>query len=563
MNSTNPVHVSLRLSAAVFLLVGILLCGATPADAQLARRTYTDTLDVRSLNLEVVVSDRDGQRLPELTVADFVLFVDDQPVSIEYFTEVRGGAYVDTVERFAEAGVVAGKPSGTSFLVFIDEFFSLDRDKRQVLEALRKRVESADVWSPLDRVAVVSWDGKGVTVLADWTSERSEVLNALDTAIQRPGHGSERQAERNEHGVAVDVSDLAGSAGSGGGESYRLGSRELAYADLLASQLEGTVGAAAAAMRGLDVIPGRKALLLLSGGWPMNVDDWVGRSPARSIQESRIPAGADLYTPLAETANLLGYTIYGVDLPGFMQAGGPNGSKAAGAGSVEFFLEDDLHRSLKFLSSETGGLPLIDEERVSALGEVGQDVEAFYWLGYTPEWSGSDQRHTLRVEVNRPDVFLRTRAGYLDAAPMTQIAMAVKSSLLFGMGRQSSELQLEVGDVEPVGDGLFYVDIEMTIPMRILTIRESESGYDAEASLFIAALDGSGGRSEIPATPLLLSSPVPFPSKGLVAHTVTLKLRENTERVSMALYDVYGGKTYTNTIVKKESPNQSAGGRTP
>ena len=560
MNSMKPFLSSLRLSVTVVSMVGVLLWMAGDADAQLARRTYADTLEVHNLNLEVVVSDRDGQRSPGLTMADFTLYVDDQPVPIEYFTEVGDGRYVDTVDRYAEAGVVAGKPSGTSFLVFVDEFFSLGNDKKQVLTALRKRVESAAEWSPLDRVAVVSWDGKGVTVLADWTSERSEVLSALDTAIQRPGDGSQRQTERSGHGVTIDMSDLAASAGPGGGESYRLGSRELAYAELLASQLEGTVGAAAAAMRGLEVIPGRKALLLLSGGWPMNVDDWVGRSPSRSIQESRIPSGADLYTPLVETANLLGYSIYGVDIPGFMQAGRSGGSLGATGGSAEIFLEDDLHRSMKFLSSETGGLALLDEDRISALGEVGKDVESFYWLGFTPNWKRDDRRHTVRVEVNRPGVFLRTRAGYLDAAPTTQVAMAVRSSLLFGMGRKFSELQLSVGEVEPAGDGLFYVDIDMTIPMKVLTIQESESGYDAEASLFVAALDASGARTEIPATPLLLSSPVPFPSKGLVAHTVTLKLREDTERVSMAFFDVYGGKTYTNTIVKKESPNQQPEG---
>ena len=38
-----------------------------------------------------------------------------------------------------------------------------------------------------------------------------------------------------------------------------------------------------------------------------------------------------------------------------------------------------------------------------------------------------------------------------------------------------------------------------------------------------------------------------------MAHAVTLTLRENTERVAMALYDVYGGKTYTNTLTKQEA----------
>ncbi len=561
MRTTPPITFMPGLATIVALALQFLFWAAAPADAQLARRTYADTLEVRTLNLEVVVSDRDGRRTPGLTQADFTLYVDDQPVTLEYFTEVRDGAYVDTVDRYADAGVIAGRPSGTSFLVFIDEFFPADSDKKQVLGALKERIQSATGWSQHDRVAIVSWDGKGITVLTDWTSERSTALAAIDRAIARPGHGSTRQLERRQYGVTLDPADFAASAAARGAERYRLGTQERIYADMLANQIEATVAAAAAAMRGLDVIPGRKALLLLSGGWPMNVADWVGQSASKSIQESQIPSGADLYEPLVETANLVGYSIYGVDMPGFMQSRGSDASLASGRGaaygSTEFFLEDEFHSSLRFLSAETGGLPLIDDRRISALGEVRKDAESFYWLGFTPSWNRDDQRHTVRVQVNRPDVFLRTRSGYLDLAPRTQIAMAVESSLLFGMGRSSSELQLKIGEVEPAGNGLFYVDIEMTIPIGMLTVRHSQTGYDAEASLFAAALDASGGRSEIPATPLLLSSPTPFPSKGLVAHTVTLKLRESTERVSMALYDVYGGKTYTNTITKNQQKDDA------
>ncbi len=340
-------------------------------------------------------------------------------------------------------------------------------------------------------------------------------------------------------------------ASSPGGDRYRLDNRERVYAEMLANQIEGTVGAASAAMRGLDVIPGRKALVLLSGGWPMNVDDWVGRSPSRSIQESRNPSGADLYEPLTETANLLSYSIYGVDVPG--RLGSSTASQPGVSGAIADFLEDELHGTLRFLSAETGGQPLIDGDRISALGEIGGDVGSFYWLGFTPSWNRDNARHGIRVEIDRPDISVRARTGYLDASPRTQVAMAVESSLLFGMGRPSADLQLAVGDVEPAGDDLFYVDIEIEIPISILTIQESDSGYDAEASLFVAALDASGGRVTIPPTPLLLSSPVPFPTKGLVAHTLTLTLRENTERVAMALYDVYGGKTYTNTLTKSEA----------
>jgi len=179
-------------------------------------------------------------------------------------------------------------------------------------------------------------------------------------------------------------------------------------------------------------------------------------------------------------------------------------------------------------------------------------AESFYWLGFTPSWNRDDRRRSLRVEVKGQEIFLRTRAGFVDLAPGTQVAMAVESSLLFGMGRSSSELQIKIGKVEDLGNELFNVDIEMSIPISALTVQQTDAGYDAEASLYVAALDASGGRSELPATPLLLSSPSPFPAEGLVAHTLTLLLREDTERVSLALYDVYGGRTYTNTVTKSD-----------
>ena len=81
MRTTLPVPRSLGLATMVAFALGFLLSAAAPADAQIVRRTYTDTLEVRALNLEVVVSDRDGQRTPGLTKADFTLYVDESTIA--------------------------------------------------------------------------------------------------------------------------------------------------------------------------------------------------------------------------------------------------------------------------------------------------------------------------------------------------------------------------------------------------------------------------------------------------------------------------------------------------
>ena len=63
---------------------------------------------------------------------DFLLKVDGEQLPIQYFTEVRGG---DAIEGPADEPVIPGVPQlapgtpvGTSYLVFIDDFYPLQRE---------------------------------------------------------------------------------------------------------------------------------------------------------------------------------------------------------------------------------------------------------------------------------------------------------------------------------------------------------------------------------------------------------------------------------------------------
>ena len=55
---------------------------------------FIDTLDVQAVNVEVVVTDRRGDRVTGLAASDFRLLVDGEPVSLDYFAEVREGRAV-------------------------------------------------------------------------------------------------------------------------------------------------------------------------------------------------------------------------------------------------------------------------------------------------------------------------------------------------------------------------------------------------------------------------------------------------------------------------------------
>ena len=137
---------------------------------------------------------------------------------------------------------------GTSFLLFIDDFFGLQNDKGRVMQAVAERTEHL---RPQDRVAVVAWDGRNLTLLSDWTDSAQVVNDAIDASMARQSKGLQREAERRQwlDQRAVVANAPGRRARYFHGARYRLGAQEEQYAHLLVSQLQAAVGAASAVRR--------------------------------------------------------------------------------------------------------------------------------------------------------------------------------------------------------------------------------------------------------------------------------------------------------------------------
>ncbi|MCE2559768.1 MAG: hypothetical protein J4F98_14525 [Acidobacteria bacterium] len=136
---------TVRLLAAVFLLPVAAL-----GQQEELPEVFSEVIDVRVVNVEVVVTDRQGNRVQGLEASDFELLVDGQPTPITYFTEIEDG-----LARDGTAGDLSGVPSldanapvATNFLIFIDDLFSIERDRNRVLDVL---VEDLGELGPADR----------------------------------------------------------------------------------------------------------------------------------------------------------------------------------------------------------------------------------------------------------------------------------------------------------------------------------------------------------------------------------------------------------------------------
>jgi VWFA-related protein len=531
------------IAAFAFLSFGVLHA------QEEAPSIYGDSIDVRVVNVEVVVTDRAGNRVTDLRPEDFRLKVDGKEVPIEYFTEVRSGQAMSSpaapgAEAAPAAGVEPGGAVGTSYLVFIDDYFSIEAKRNDVLRALKNDLAHL---KPEDRMAIVAWEGGKVSVVSNWSSSQNQLARALDVAMGRKSRGLDRMTDlrsfRNDRAFSgQSVGDNTPLDTISRMDASSLSGPEVAYSEMLSRQIGGAVSAAVSAMRGFAAPPGRKVMLLLSGGWPYSVVSYI-RSGALPPSSREVPDGEEMLRPLADTANLLGYTLYPVDVPGIDTVAADAAS--SGPTGLNTFAEQEVEGSLRFLARETGGTALVNSNRTVALARTSSDVSSYYWLGFTPAWQRNDKSHRVKIEVARPGLAVRSRTGFLDLSQKAEVSMAVESALLFGGFPGTSPLPLKLGT--PVRKRRGTVEIPMTLglPAGLFTTVPHDGKLAAQLELRIAASDESGNSSDMPVIPLTFSGENPPAEGGFVRYETTVTLRGKADDLVVAVYDPVSGRMAT------------------
>jgi VWFA-related protein len=548
-----------------------------------------DAIDVRVVNVEVVVTDWRGHRMPGLKPGDFRLKVDGKTVPVEYFTEVRDGraAAGQVVEAGAPAPAVGpGEAIGTQYLVFIDDFFSIAAQRNVVLAGLKKELGRL---GPADRMSIVDWDGSRLVRLADWSASPQELAAALDRARTRPSRGLTqrvaldllREEQRSRSQYDTNVSDgeddqlnkiLGGNPG--------LSMTEVAYGQVFAAQIEGAASAVISTLRGSAPPSGRKVLLLLSGGWPFSLQSFVQGD--RSVISRELPESLPALQSLADTANLLGYTIYPIDVPGLtttvasaqinpvegyqsfiMGPGGTGINMAEHPRPTELTpihseAEQEIEGTLEYLARETGGKPLLNGNRELALSQAGADTRSYYWLGFTPSWQRDDGSHTVKVEMVPRGLRARSRRGFLDLSRSAEVAMKIESALLFGELPDGKPLGVRLGTpVKARGKGRGVTEIPLTldIPTGAVTLLPASDGqYRGTAELRLSALDDQGNQSTAPPLRVDVASPRPPVEAGMVHYQTRIFLRGRTAHVVAALYDPASGEVAAGRADLEEKP---------
>jgi hypothetical protein len=388
-------------------------------------------------------------------------------------------------------------------------------------------------------MAVVAWNGRGLEMLASWSSSLNALDRTLAAAAERRGFGLQRLAEQ----AANDIGRRPSFRSAFAFDPYRLAFDERFYAELLAGQLARGADAAAAAMRGFGAPDGRRVMLLLSGPWPFSPVEFVAGDRLRTVTEPGIPADEEIFGPLARTANLLGYTVYPVDVPGMQAGTGISVASTSGLGrDLNFRRENEIHTTAQYLARSTGGEALLNSARGHALEQAASDTRSFYWLGFGPQWTGDGADHSIEVQVLRPGLEVRSRDAYADLPRERQTALQVESAALFGDPAGLEPLGIALGRATKSGWGKVTVPLTVQIPAEAFAATADGRGFAARLELYVAAVDDSGASAEVPVEPItVIAAQAPADGES-VPYETSLTMRSRPHELVIAVYDPLSGK---------------------
>lgn len=526
------------------LLGGALLLGPVVASAQQegAQRhgIFLDTIDVQLINLEVTAVDEDGNPVTDLTLEDFRVYEDGDPVEVTHFFAVENGlrqASEEAIESLPTTThgpetVVPTADPGRFFVLFVDNANIHPSGRRAVFRQLRHDLDR--LMAPADRVLVVSQD-RELRVEQPFTSDYRLVAAALDR-IERESSAdsSARLAEQRMIRQLIDQGREPGTDRNPPTQGTDPTSGELpaamptpeitpamdaeaivrtiqSHAQRVALETQSTLDALGRFVSSMAGLPGRKAIVYVSDGLEIrpgeylfrlwdhryrsvtgDLDEVRVRSADREIERYSLEQRFQRFLTRASSSRV---TFYTIQPGGEIVGGGVSAENRRVVMSLDARQADgDRRRSMIDLAEATGGKALTDTDNIQALlGQLRQDLAFYYSLGFPSPHGGDGSHHSIRVEVRRPGVQLRYLKGYQAKTATERMEERTLANLLFDVGDNPLDVRVELGQEQRADRGkVFTVPVMIQIPLSNILLIPQKDAHLGRISIFLAVRDERG-----------------------------------------------------------------------
>jgi len=453
-----------------------------------------ETIDVSIVNVDAIVTDKQGNRVQGLTRDDFEIYENGKLQPISNFTDY-------TVQ--AQTGVSVLRAQPRTIVVFIEHFRAPDFRRDPFFNGVRDFLHRTV--RPGDSVKIVSFSRKLETRLA-FTDNLASVDRALEQIKSESGPGVDDVTfEDHLLGEAFTSSiNASQSRRRSGGGHWADGAGNLHSSFTNEIRYQSTDGPAGAEanfrfMRMRDKIAAITSLMnSIAGADSKKVFVMAVRrfTPGNSRDFSEVDQLAPSYgwssryrsdaliDYVSKTANANGITIYPLY---------PEGLGADGFGLDALYDYDLFNAQLPFLddvAKQTGGKVTWGKNIEKDLPKMAEDLDTYYSLGYRATNHNVDRARTIVVKTKNRDYTIRSRREYVEKSDTTRMRERVLANLFEQAAAASMNITVETGKLRYEDGGHYSIPVTVHIPVVALMT----DGGRGQFSVFVG---WSGARGEI------------------------------------------------------------------
>lgn len=344
----------------------------------------------------------------------FAFVVDDLTIPSQDMTTVRS-VLTEFVDKKMGAGDLVAIVRVVGGVGFLQQFTSDKQLLRRAIAELRPRQHPYSVFNDFPRSEGLPDDPKKAMssgVGGEVATQSTNTAGLEDTSIHMPGVGLDNDATP---------------------DGFTRGSRALSALSVTANLIDN-----------MKPLPGRKSLLLISGGLPVfeSTPSQIilrGGGPIQ-VQEARsIQSNVNyMLNQIADKSSRAGVVINALDVRGLTATPGvssftdPGNEAKSGLGrfdnaaAKDFGRTADLaafdnkafdaltaHQGLEALTEATGGISIINTNNFGEGIDRILGRSSYYLLAYKPAEAFDGKFHKLQIKVNRPGAKVYTRMGYV------------------------------------------------------------------------------------------------------------------------------------------------------
>lgn len=588
-----PIGACGRLTARsrIALLALALLVTPTVAaqENDIWKTVFEGRAEVNVVNVDVVVTDKEGQPVEGLTAADFELFVDGQPVPISNFYTVTGGRATlagtgEATSTRAAAIVGEDAPAATPderplhLILYVDNANIAATNRARALDRLRDfLLENRELGA---KMMLLSND-RSLVLHQGLTSTPHEIFVALDGLEKAASVGSRFDADRREiiralEGLNVEKgSDVFSVKGDEGrterqmtydvvAQATPILTRIRAYTAERTQHTRDTLGVLRQLIDTAAGMPGRKAVVYVSDGIAVRPGAALYEGFARRVEPlgpmaSRLSpeseASRDDLTPdldeLVRHANASRVTFYALDaspaasLEHMSAAAGNASAGNFGSWNDSMASTEQLQsqESLRRMASGTGGRFAAGASAFkNVLRSLAADFDQYYSLGFNADAVAETEKdgRSIEVELRRRGLVAHHRSSYRDKQAAELAAERARAALLLDGLDNPLRVELAAGEAAEQDDGTFVVPLSVRIPIAGMVLLPGETAHQGQLSMYVAVRDEKGRSSDVQRhlCPIRIPNADVLTALGRKAACgVRLLMRPGPQRIAVAVLD--------------------------